>query len=69
MLKVRMVRGRERLNMEGAERGNGSEEVRRGVCEKLGWYDEVDERLAGRGQGGGGGGGRRGEVGGSERVE
>ena len=45
VLKARTVRDHERLYRAGVARGNGSEEERRGMCEKLGWYESVDARL------------------------
>ena len=45
MLKARTVRDHERLYRAGVARGNGGEEKRRGMCEKLGWYESVDGRL------------------------
>jgi len=45
VLKARTVRDHERLHRAGVSRGNGCGEERRGMCEKLGWYDEVDGRL------------------------
>ena len=45
VLKARAARDHERLYAEGVARGNGSEAQRRSMCEKLGWYDEVDRKL------------------------
>ncbi|KAF8421432.1 Alpha/Beta hydrolase protein [Tirmania nivea] len=45
VLKARTVRDHERLYAEGVRRGNGTEQERREMREKMAWYDDVDGRL------------------------
>ena len=45
VLKAYTVSDHVKVYEEGVRRGNGSEELRREIRDKLAWYDEVDGRL------------------------